>query len=144
MPNYPSNKNNPSLTVNNVTDALELKDLTRNVGGGSNGIYPTDAIEGTGVLSNPTQTKEDLDTALTALETEINAYQAAIAAASAGEVNYIENLLSLKFNHLQAAVEDMTLKLKLMTADVVAIDTAGVPTLSGSAVKYPSSYNRGF
>lgn len=72
MPNYPSNFNGPTLTVNNVTANRELKDTT-----GANAAtsrYPTDAnVAGTGNLSSATQTWGDFYLALARLRRDVNA-----------------------------------------------------------------------
>lgn len=73
MPKYPSNFNDPSLTVDNMTALRELKDTT-----GANSAtgyrYPTDTnVTGTGNLSNATQTWGDFFLALAKLRRDITA-----------------------------------------------------------------------
>lgn len=73
MPNYPSNFNNPSLTVNNITTNRELKDTT-GANSASGYRYPTDVnVAGTGNLSNATQTWADFFLALAKLQRDTTA-----------------------------------------------------------------------
>lgn len=68
MPHYPSNFNDPSLSVNNVTASLELKDALGQNQVGAGYIYPTDLnVSGTGNLQNATQTLGDLYLAMAKL-----------------------------------------------------------------------------
>lgn len=72
MPNYPSNFNGPSLTVNNVTSNRELKDTT-GANSASGYRYPTDTnVSGTGNLSNATQTWGDFFLAMARLRRDIS------------------------------------------------------------------------
>lgn len=72
MPNYPSNFNGPSLTVNNVTTNRELKDTT-GANSASGYRYPTDTnVAGTGNLSNATQTWGDFFLAMARLRRDIS------------------------------------------------------------------------
>lgn len=57
MPSYPSNYNGPSLSVNNVTNRTELRDVTNS--------------DGTTTTTEPTDTLGDVATAINTLLTEI-------------------------------------------------------------------------
>lgn len=138
MANYPTNFNDPSQVQDNVVSREQFKNLNRNTVG--QGTYPTDQVTGTGVLVNRTQVNADLNTALTNLEGEINAYQAAVAALSADEVKYFVHRNHLRMNKLMhdtLRVADLYQELTL-EADKVADE--GVPAEG----RYPSGRNRGW
>ena len=125
MPHYASNLNNPSLTIDNVAKRYELVDLI-NDSVGLQGPYPSDQSIGTVNLTNPTQTKVDLDTAITALNAEISAYQTAIGSSTSKEIIYIENALSLKYNELQRRIFHLAYMLQRVTNKIVTINTNGL------------------
>jgi hypothetical protein len=143
MPNYPSSFISGTApgerSVNNITDNREIKNITVNTIGQA-GPYPTDQSRGTTDLTDSTATIEDFDTVIQTLETEINAYQAAIATTSAIEKDYIANALSLTLVTLTQKAEEFAFALNRLTEDVSLIDTKG----SLPASRYPSGWNRGY
>lgn len=138
MPHYTTNYNDPSLTQDNIASRKIFKDLNRATTG--QGKYPTDQIDGTGVLATRTQMKQDLDTCLSNLAGCITAYQTQIAALNSGQVKYYTVRNELAITHVMHQALALNDDMLDLTADANKIVAVGVPTQG----RYPSGYNRGW
>ena len=133
MPHYPTNIGDPSLVMDNIGTHRELKDtLDQSLENGST------------ELSGSTDLMGDTTLALNELTTEISAFQAAVASGTLTQAkkSYLDALMSLKFNEIRKKTRLIAYRLKQMTAQVVEVDTVGIPkTPTFPAPDYPSSNN---
>lgn len=134
---YPTNANDPTLSVNNLTDH---RDLTS----------PNYDSTGEPSISNPTQTLNDLFNPFTSLgiletlKTEINNYESAVQVAtlSATELSYFTKMKELRLLMLTELARKMAFELKRLTAEVVQADLDITTALVNSLpARYPSSNN---
>lgn len=128
MPTYPTNANDPSLTVNNVTDFLINADIV-----GTNGDV---------LLTNPTQTLDDLNAMCTNYLTQQLAYYNALHAGGLMQLEetVFTHLAQLKLKRYKTFALRFARLLKELTADVVtaAAITSTAPNVTS---QYPSGQN---
>jgi hypothetical protein len=148
MPTYPSNLNDPSTTVNNLTD---LRELTNPMG--SNGDPD---------ISNVTATYDDVATALNKLLVEL--YQTKsqfigmydISDPTGGGVTDSSNITSaeqayisahfgLKIHYITSRALSLAREIQNIQADInTAVGSSGAQAPVGVTAPMPSDYNRGW
>ena len=148
MPTYPSNLNDPSTTVNNLTD---LRELTNPMG--SNGDPD---------ISSVTSTYDDVATALNKLLVElyqvksqfIGMYDIADPTGvgtttnsniTSAEQAYISAHFGLKIHYLTSRAMSLAREIQNIQADInTAVGASGAQTPVGVTAPMPSDYNRGW
>lgn len=147
MPNYPSNLNDPSTTVNNLTD---LRELTNPVG--SNGDPD---------ISGVTATYDDVATAFNKLLVElyqsksefIGMYDISDPVGStttnsnitSAEQAYISAHFGMKLYFLRERSLQLAREIQNIQADITnALGASGAQAPVGVTATMPSSYNRGW
>lgn len=148
MPNYPSNLNDPSTVVNNLTD---LRELTNPMG--SNGDPD---------LSNVTATYDDVTTTFNKLLVElyqiksqfIGMYDIADPTGvgvttnsniTSAEQAYISAHFGLKLHYLTSRALQLAREIQNIQADInAAVGASGAQAPVGVTATMPSDYNRGW
>lgn len=146
---YPSNFINgvaPGVQpMNNVTAYLELNDQTRS--SETFGPYPTDAVDGAGVIANPTDVLGDLTTALSAMNTAIGVYTTNIGVLN-GESDpqksydkaFLAQMYASKLYLLRDTMLRMAWHLKRVNGEIADVTTNHAP----AAGRYPSDRHEGW
>lgn len=148
MPEYPTNLNDPSTTVNNLTDLRELNNPV-----GTNGDPD---------LTTPTATYDDVATAFNKLLAElyqvksqfIGMYDIADPTGLSGTTNanitsaeqaYISAHFGLKIHYLTSRALSLAREIQLIQADInTAVGAGGAQAPVGVTAVMPSDYNRGW
>ena len=148
MPTYPSNLNDPSTTVNNLTD---LRVLTNRL-----------STNGDPDLSDPTSTYADLATAFNLLLMElyqiksqvIGVYDISDPSGSSATTNsnitaheqaYISAHFGFKIYYLTSRALSMARAIQDLQADISnAVGAGGAQTPVDATATLPSDYNRGW
>ncbi len=148
MPEYPTNFNDPSTTVNNLTDLRELNNPV-----GTNGDPD---------LTNPTATYNDVATAFNKLLAELHQVKSQFigmyditdptglgtttnANITAAEQAYISAHFGLKLHYLTSRAMQLAREIQNIQADInTAVGASGAQTPVGATPLLPSDYNRGW
>lgn len=130
-PIYPSNANDPTLTINNVTDGRIISDYVNSTGSFN--------------LTNPQQTLEDFNTIMTNLSTEINTWNTAILSGlTTLDKSYFSRHKQIKILTLIKYMRRLNKGVSRLSS-AITVDSDNTTTRLPNAtlsINYPSSLNR--